>query len=89
MVKTSSLAAALAGILAAAAPAYADISGGGPSGGADCFDARWMLQSMGWRNVVARDCRGAIFVFYATQRDKAYRIRIDSRRNNVISVQRR
>jgi hypothetical protein len=81
------IAAGMAASLFTASSAMA-YDGGGPTGGADCFDARWMLQSMGWRNVVPQDCRGAIFAFSATQRGKGYIIQVDSRRNNVISVRR-
>jgi hypothetical protein len=53
-----------------------------------CREARRILRSRGYRDIVARDCRGGTYSFFATRRGQPYRITVSASRGRIISITR-
>jgi hypothetical protein len=54
--------------------------------GISCRDVAWRLRDRGYRNVVARDCRGSTYNFTARKRGGPVQIRVNAYNGRVISV---
>ncbi len=53
-----------------------------------CREARSMIRSRGFRDVVARDCNGGTYSFFATKRGKAYKVNVNAYSGNIVSLRR-
>jgi opacity protein-like surface antigen len=53
-----------------------------------CREARSMVRNRGFRDVVARDCNGGTYSFFATKRGKAYRLNVNAYSGNIVSLRR-
>jgi hypothetical protein len=51
-----------------------------------CREATWMLRDRGYRNVVATDCGGSSYTFFAKKHGDKLRIRVNSHNGRIISV---
>jgi hypothetical protein len=54
--------------------------------GISCRDAAWRLRDRGYRNVVARDCRGSTYNFTARKRGGPVLVRVNAYNGGIISV---
>jgi hypothetical protein len=53
-----------------------------------CRQARSVIRDRGFRDVVARDCNGGTYSFFATKRGKAYRVNVNAYSGNIVSLRR-
>jgi hypothetical protein len=54
--------------------------------GISCSEAAWRLRDRGYRNVVARDCRGSTYGYTARKRGGPVSIRVNAYNGGIISV---
>jgi hypothetical protein len=69
-------------------PAYYDDSEDFGGDTLSCREARSMIRNRGFRDVVARDCDGGTYSFFATKRGKAYRVNVNAYSGNIVSLKR-
>jgi hypothetical protein len=53
-----------------------------------CREARSLVRNRGFRDVVARDCNGGTYSFFATKRGKAYKVNVSAYSGKIISLRR-
>ena len=56
--------------------------------GITCSQGARIIRDRGYRNVVQRSCRGAVFVYRADRRGSRYEINVRSRDGRVVSSRR-
>jgi hypothetical protein len=53
-----------------------------------CREARSLIRARGYRDIVARDCTGGTYSFFATKRGQPYKINLNAYRGRITSINR-
>ena len=51
-----------------------------------CRQATWRLRNLGYRNIIATDCKGKTYTFIARKRGGEFRIKLNSYSGRITSV---
>jgi hypothetical protein len=54
--------------------------------GLSCGEARRLIRQRGYRDIVARDCTGGTYSFFATRRGQPYKINVNAYRGRIVSI---
>jgi hypothetical protein len=54
--------------------------------GLSCGEARRLIRHRGYRDIVARDCSGGTYSFFATRRGQPYKINVNAYRGRIVSI---